>query len=585
MMNADFGAIDWYYGGTFGVGGGVDDDLSTSSVSGSEAFDNEELEAGGRVGADGCGADAGEATAKMLYSSIFHSEEGVFGSADALGEDGFAAFYDPQDSWTLATCDGQPFATSRLTLDNVWPPLSLPPNHVPLPAHTSSPFQAPAVEANPPPSQESVAAVGYVQTPASRFMASPDGPGVIIPVAADVNRKQLQDRIATEGDALNALGLSPSQVYVGYVDGVATGTALLLIPPTEQRDHALKLIPGSRLALACSDTATTAGACGDLLAFVKPVSSKAKAGASKPSESPSTTTNGSVQSCSMSDANRQRLENESANRAHRYLLDGLRSTARLARLLGLGDNATVAELRDALIGKARILLMDAEHAVVMDRSHAVPVEIALVELGDEGSAQSIFHEFVHPGVVGDVHTAMTISTCSIEGGHGVPLDAATFLRDDYDALSEKLLPFLRGGNEAGDKVTILVNKGPNTSDLHAMRWVLAASNAVYGTSFDVSTEAALAIPMFDVSVLREVFAGGVDGLGVDGVGAKAAQAPPAEVSHEDCCWYHRVLRDPAHEEALPAQFVFNKPHCALQDARKLALEVSALLGTASLKSD
>ena len=556
-----YGGDDWYYGQLNGCEGEMmsDDGHSDSDL-------EEQYEGMG-------GFDTGFPI-EELYFEHFHSETGFF--RNEKYEDTFAPYYNSEDIWTA---DGG-FKSGRLALDNIWPVLSLPRPTAPVSTTVTDPPPASPPVGSCGVGEELPTRVspmrGLLHSPASRFMIGPEGPGIIITIDATTNRKQLQDRISTKGDVLNSIGMEAHRVYVGYVDKVATCTALLMIPPGEARDHALLSVPTARLAIVAKEDGDIA-TVGDVGAFMKP----GKSSSSSATVSNDNDTAPVTDPSNSSDANLERIENEAINRAHGALRGGLLSKVRLAEVLGCELSGIEAALRDA-----RVLFVDCEHALVTKNSFAIPLEISIVELlppphhdADDNDVElvptCIFHGFIHPGVISDLHTAMTLSTCTIpNGGHGIPLDGATFLNDDYQSLSDQLLPFLNpaidapSSSAASTRKTILVNKGPTTSDLHALRWVLCASNAIYHTNYDVSIEAALRIPMFDISIIEEVM-------------TSSSSSSATTTTWEDCCWYHQVLQNPSNRttmvDRIPTEMTYYTPHCARQDAFKMALKFRDLL--------
>eukprot|EP00658_Telonema_sp_P-2_P033693 TRINITY_DN24675_c0_g1_i1.p1 TRINITY_DN24675_c0_g1~~TRINITY_DN24675_c0_g1_i1.p1 ORF type:complete len:117 (-),score=38.98 TRINITY_DN24675_c0_g1_i1:177-527(-) len=100
----------------------------------------------------------------------------------------------------------------------------------------------------------------------------------------------------------------------------------------------------------------------------------------------------------------------------------------------------------------------------------------------------------------------------------------------------------------------------------------------YNTDYDVSMEAALRIPMFDISIIQEVLSTSSE---AGGAADTIVNGGNDTTSWEDCCWYHQVLHNPTNrttvEDRIPIEMAYNVPHCARQDAFKMAMKLRDLL--------
>lgn len=209
---------------------------------------------------------------------------------------------------------------------------------------------------------------------------------------------------------------------------------------------------------------------------------------------------------------------------------------------------------------------------------------------------------------GDVRldTCIKLSCCMLPGSHAIPLKQSRLLVGDYLSICSDIaervgfaLPRVHSVEEAKEEIplTILINEGGAVSDLHALRWVYAASNAVSSTDFNLSLEATLDLPMFDLAAVESLVREALTAAGKwedDLFKQRAAKSTHTS----ECCWYHRKILDAAKsyreamvgddEEVKDAWRYFtldgslesmetNSPHCALLDSFNLKTRLEECL--------
>lgn len=367
--------------------------------------------------------------------------------------------------------------------------------------------------------------LSYKPSPGSRWMTDHFSDCLLIPVALEVNRKQLCELHA---DLPCAADDAPVDFVVGYHDRDASGWALPLTTHANTLAKLKTLYPGWRSPVA-----------GDHVQFMR-------------SSRVSSTPGGRTKQAAAGGVIHHHEESQML-RVTRLLSARMISVGALLRC--------VAEAG----GWARVkwVAFDTELALSTNGAVPVPVEFAFVPLGTK---ESNIHFFTHPGYLYDSYRAQAMRTSV--GMHGIPIDRAHLLRHDYAALAERVEHEL-----LFDKRVILVNKGapgsPALAEPQSIRWLFAAAAK---TAAAEPTDGRSWVPpqchelrCFDVSVLRDAVADAFPPQ-VEAASTGAAAGKRAPKRHP--CSYHKQLA---------THPMFRHAHCALNDATKLRRDMRAFL--------